>query len=68
MIKVGESTGALEDMLFAAAEFFDEEIDSRLGRLMTLIEPIILVFMGALVATLLASVYLPLIYLAGKMK
>ena len=68
MIKVGESTGALEDMLFAAAEFFDEEIDSKLGRLMSLIEPLILIFMGTLVATLLASVYLPLVYLVGHMK
>jgi type IV pilus assembly protein PilC len=68
MIKVGESTGALEDMLFAASEFFDEEINTKLGRLMTLIEPLILVFMGGLVATLLASVYLPLIQLVGKLK
>lgn len=68
MIKVGESTGALEDMLFAAAEFFDEEIEAKLGRLMTLIEPLILIFMGSLVATLLASVYLPLVYLVGHMK
>ncbi len=68
MIKVGESTGALEDMLFAAAEFFDEEITAKLGRLMTLIEPLILIFMGSLVATLLASVYLPLVYLVGHMK
>jgi type IV pilus assembly protein PilC len=68
MIKVGESTGALEDMLFAAAEFFDEEIAAKLGRLMTLIEPLILIFMGTLVATLLASVYLPLVYLVGHMK
>jgi len=68
MIKVGEATGALEDMLFAAAEFFDEEINTKLGRLMTLIEPVILVFMGSLVAVLLASVYLPLIYLVGHLK
>lgn len=68
MIKVGEATGALDEMLFSASEFLDEDISIKLGRLMTLIEPMILIFMGSIVATLLASVYLPLIYLIGHFK
>lgn len=68
MIKVGEATGALDEMLFSASEFLDEDISIKLGRLMTLIEPIILIFMGSIVATLLASVYLPLVYLIGHFK
>lgn len=68
MIKVGEATGALDEMLFSASEFLDEDISIKLARLMTLIEPIILIFMGSIVATLLASVYLPLVYLIGHFK
>ena len=68
MIKVGEATGSLDEMLFSASEFLDEDISIKLGRLMTLIEPVILIFMGSIVATLLASVYLPLVYLIGHFK
>lgn len=68
MIKVGEATGALDEMLFFASEFLDEDISIKLSRLMTLIEPLILIFMGSIVATLLASVYLPLIYLIGQFR
>lgn len=68
MIKVGEATGALDEMLFSASEFLDEDISIKLGRLMTLIEPVILIFMGSIVATLLASVYLPLVYLIGHFR
>ncbi len=66
MIKVGEATGALDEMLFFASEFIDEDISIKLGRLMTLIEPIILIFMACIVAVLLASVYLPIVYLIGQ--
>lgn len=68
MIKVGEATGALDEMLFSASEFLDEDISIKLGRFMTLIEPMILIFMGLIVATLLVSVYLPLVYLIGHFK
>jgi len=66
MVKVGEATGALEEMLNNVAEFYDEEIEDRLGRMVTLIEPAILVIMGGVIATLLLSVYLPLFNLLGK--
>jgi type IV pilus assembly protein PilC len=66
MIKVGESTGALVEMLSDVSEFTDEEIDTQLTRLVSLIEPLMLVFMAVVVATMLLSVYLPLIRAYGQ--
>lgn len=64
MIKVGESTGALTEMLTNVSEFYDEEIESRLTRLVAAIEPLILVFMGGVIAVLLYAFYLPLFRLS----
>ena len=64
MIKVGESTGALTEMLANVSEFYDEEIEARLARLVTAIEPIILVLMGGVIAILLYAFYLPLFQLS----
>ena len=60
MIKVGESTGALADMLNEVSDFLDEEVETRVARLLTLIEPVMLVVMGAIIATLLIAMYLPM--------
>ena len=65
MIKVGESTGALTEMLGNVSEFYDEEIESRLTRLVSAIEPMILVFMGVVIAILLYAFYLPLFQLSN---
>ncbi|HKS24859.1 MAG TPA: type II secretion system F family protein [Thermoanaerobaculia bacterium] len=65
MIKVGESTGALTEMLANVSEFYDEEIEARLQRLVAAIEPIILVFMGSIIAILLYAFYLPLFQLSA---
>lgn len=65
MIKVGESTGALTEMLSNVSEFYDEEIEARLSRLVAAIEPIILVFMGGVIAVLLYAFYLPLFQLSS---
>jgi type IV pilus assembly protein PilC len=65
MIKVGESTGALTEMLANVSEFYDEEIESRLGRLVAAIEPIILVLMGGVIGVLLYAFYLPLFRLSS---
>jgi type IV pilus assembly protein PilC len=64
MIKVGESTGALTEMLNNVSEFYDEEIEARLARVVTAIEPIILVIMGGVIALLLYAFYLPLFQLS----
>lgn len=60
MIEVGESSGALAAMLNSVAEFFEEEVTLKLGALVALIEPMILIFMGLLVAGILISLYLPI--------
>jgi type IV pilus assembly protein PilC len=64
MIKVGESTGALTEMLANVSEFYDEEIEARLSRLVAAIEPVILVVMGGVIAVLLYAFYLPLFRLS----
>lgn len=65
MVEVGESTGALGDMLNAVADFFDEEIETTLGRFLTLIEPLLLVIMGIVIAGLLLALYWPLLQLGA---
>ena len=65
MIKVGESTGALTEMLGNVSEFYDEEIESRLSRMVSAIEPLILVFMGLVIGVFLIAFYLPLFQLSG---
>jgi type IV pilus assembly protein PilC len=60
MIEVGESSGALSPMLNSVAEFYEEEVNLRLTALVSLIEPVLLVFMGLLVAFILISLYLPI--------
>ena len=66
MIRVGESTGALPEMLEHTSGFFDEEIEFSLARLVTLFEPLILVVMGIIVAGLLLAVYYPLLTTVSK--
>ncbi len=68
MIKVGESSGALEEMLSAVSEFYDEEIDLRLARVISFVEPAILVLMGGVIVTILLSVYLQMFRLMSAIK
>jgi type IV pilus assembly protein PilC len=67
MVEVGESTGALQEMLNSLADFYDEEIDTNLGRFVTVIEPALLVIMGIVIAGLLLSLYLPLLNLSSAL-
>jgi type IV pilus assembly protein PilC len=60
MVKVGEQTGALGDMLSAVADFYDEEMGNRLATVMALVEPVLLVLMAFIVAGMLLAFYLPL--------
>jgi type IV pilus assembly protein PilC len=60
MIEVGESSGALAPMLNSVAEFYEDEVNLRLSAMIALIEPLMLVFMGLLVAFILISLYLPI--------
>ena len=65
MAEVGESTGALQDMLNSLADFYDEEIETDLGRFVTLVEPALLVIMGLVIASLLLALYMPLFQLSS---
>lgn len=60
MIEVGESTGALPQMLNSVAEFYEEDVQTALGATMALIEPIILMVMAVFVGGVLISLYLPI--------
>ncbi len=66
MIEVGESTGALPQMLNSVAEFFDEDVNTRIGATLALIEPAIMIFMGIFVAFVLLALYLPIFSLADS--
>ncbi len=65
MIEVGESTGALPAMLNSVAEFYEEDVQNALATAMALIEPIILIVMGVIVAFVLISLYLPIFSLGA---
>ncbi|MCC7417194.1 MAG: type II secretion system F family protein [Acidobacteria bacterium] len=65
MAEVGESTGALQEMLNTVADFYDEEIATSLERFVTLVEPALLVIMGVVIAGLLLALYMPLFQLSS---
>jgi type IV pilus assembly protein PilC len=65
MIEVGESTGALQEMLNSLADFYDEEIDTEVSRFVTLIEPALLIIMGVVIAAIVLALYLPLFNLTS---
>jgi len=67
MVQVGETTGALDQMLSDVSDFLDEEVETRMQRVLGLIEPAMLVIMAILVATLLIAVYLPMYSLLGNL-
>ena len=50
MVKVGEATGSLDEMLNSVSDFLDEQIETRMQRLLSLVEPMMLVFMGLIIA------------------
>jgi type IV pilus assembly protein PilC len=60
MVKVGEQTGALGDMLNSVADFYDEELDTRMAAVLSLVEPVLLVLMAIIVAGMLLAFYLPM--------
>ncbi|MFQ5499680.1 MAG: type II secretion system F family protein [Candidatus Zixiibacteriota bacterium] len=66
MIAVGEKTGGLDEMLNKIADFYDEEVDEAVTALTSVIEPIIIVFMGVVIGALLVAMYLPMFDIIGK--
>jgi len=68
MIEVGESTGALPVMLTSVAEFYEEDVNTRMAAALSLIEPAIMIFMGCFVAFVLIALYLPIFSLADTIR
>jgi len=65
MVEVGEQTGALAEMLNSVADFYDEENEASLTRFSNLIQPLLLIVMGFVIAGLLLSLYMPLFKLSS---
>jgi len=68
MIAVGESTGALDNMLGKIADFYEDEVDQAVETLTSLIEPLMMVFLGGTVGTMLIAMYLPIFKIAGAIE
>jgi len=68
MVEVGEQTGALQEMLNSLSDFYDEEIETSLGRFVTLVEPTLLIIMGVVIASLLLALYMPLFNLSNALQ
>ena len=60
MVSVGEATGTLDEMLSKLADFYDEEVDAAVSSLLSIMEPVLMIFVGALVGSLVISMYLPI--------
>lgn len=68
MIEVGESTGALPAMLGSVAEFYEDDVNTQMTAALSLIEPVIMIFMGTFVAFVLVALYLPIFSLADTLR
>ena len=66
MISVGEATGAMDTMLNKIADFYDDEVDDAVGALTSMMEPMLMVFLGTTVGGLVVAMYLPIFKLAGS--
>ncbi len=67
MIGVGEATGALDTMLSKIADFYEEEVDTAVAGLLTLLEPIMIAFLGLIVGGIVIAMYLPIFDLISKL-
>jgi type IV pilus assembly protein PilC len=60
MIRIGETSASLPQMLSEVADFYDQRVESRIATLVSLIEPVVIIMMGVVIAFMLLSVYLPI--------
>src|ERR1019366_8208931 len=67
MISVGEATGALDTMLSKIADFYEDEVDTAVAGLLTLLEPLMIAFLGVVVGGIVIAMYLPIFYLISKL-
>ncbi|HVG30173.1 MAG TPA: type II secretion system F family protein [Pyrinomonadaceae bacterium] len=67
MVGIGEQTGALDSMLSKIADFYEQEVDSAIANLLTLMEPIMIGFLGVTIGSIVIAMYMPLFTLIGKL-
>jgi len=67
MIGVGEATGAMDAMLQKIADFYEDEVDAAIKDMLTLMEPLLIVFLGVVVGGIVISLYLPLFSMIAKL-
>ena len=67
MVGIGEQTGALDAMLGKIADFYEQEVDSAIANLLTMIEPLLIAFLGVTIGSIVIAMYLPLFSLIGKL-
>ncbi len=67
MVGVGEATGTLDEMLSKLADFYDEEVEASVSAMLSVMEPILLIFVGGLVGVIIVSMYLPIFTLLGSL-
>src|SRR5256886_15968630 len=65
MINVGEATGALDAMLGKIADFYDDEVDAAVAALTSLLEPMLMVFLGTVIGFIVIAMYLPIFKMAA---
>jgi type IV pilus assembly protein PilC len=68
MISVGETTGALDAMLGKIADFYEDEVDEAVSNLMSMLEPIIIVFLGGTIGGIVVAMYMPLFSLIQQIQ
>jgi len=66
MISVGEQTGALDAMLQKIADFYEDEVDEAVANLLTLLEPVMIAFLGVVIGGIVVSMYMPIFELISK--
>jgi type IV pilus assembly protein PilC len=67
MISVGEATGALDTMLGKIADFYDDEVDAAVEALTSMLEPLLMLFLGGSIGGLVIAMYLPIFQMAAAM-
>ena len=65
MVKVGEATGALTEMLINVADYYDEELEAEISKVIAFLEPAMLIFMGIVIAVMLVAMYMPIFQLGS---
>ena len=65
MISVGESTGALDSMLTKIAEFYEDEVDVAVANLTSMLEPLLMIFLGVVIGGVVIAMYLPIFQMAS---